>query len=71
MTFDKTSFFTADSEPYGKTYGNWTVEWWRWVLRIPKSINPVLDRTGQYVGVDQQNKDNIGRKIDSLSSDKL
>jgi hypothetical protein len=57
MTLDEILFFTADSAPYGKTYGNWTVEWWRWVLAIPKSINPVLDRTGEYAGVDQQNKD--------------
>jgi hypothetical protein len=57
MTLDEILFFTADSAPYGKTYGNWTVEWWRWALAIPKSINPVLDRTGEYAGVDQQNKD--------------
>lgn len=50
------SFFPADSAPYGKTYGNWTVEWWRWALAIPKSINPVLDRTGKRAGVGQQNE---------------
>jgi hypothetical protein len=57
MTFDEISFFTAESIPYGKTYGNWTVEWWRWALAIPKSVNPVLDITGEYAGVDQQNND--------------
>jgi len=51
------SFFTADSEPYGRTYGNWTVEWWRWVLGIPTSINPVLDRTGKNANVGQHNED--------------
>ena len=57
-TVGETSFFVANSEPYGKTYGNWTVEWWRWVLAIPKSINPVLDRTGNYAEIGQQN-DNV------------
>jgi hypothetical protein len=38
------------------TYGNWTVEWWRWVLSIPKRINPVLDKTGERADLAQQNK---------------
>jgi len=52
MTFSEISFFTADSAPYGQTYGNWTVKWWKWFLLTPKSIN-----TGQYAYVDQQSKD--------------
>jgi hypothetical protein len=57
MTVVDVSFFSADSAPYGKTYGNWTVEWWRWALAIPKSSNPVADKTGEYAHVDQQNDD--------------
>jgi hypothetical protein len=54
MSDGKISFFAADSSPYGKTYGSWTVEWWRWALAIPKSINPIVDRTGENAGVNQQ-----------------
>ena len=57
MAIGRILFFSADSAPYGKTYGSWTVEWWRWALAIPKSINPVLDTTGEYASVDQHNKD--------------
>jgi hypothetical protein len=51
MTFGEISFFTADSAPYGQTYGNWTVKWWKWFLLTPKSIN-----TGEYAYVNQQSK---------------
>jgi hypothetical protein len=54
MTFGEISFFTADSMPYGETYGSWTVKWWQWFLLTPKSINP---GTGVYAYVNQQSKD--------------
>jgi hypothetical protein len=57
MSTEEILFYTADSTPYDKTYGNWTVEWWRWALSIPKSINPVLDTTGEYAGINQKNGD--------------
>jgi hypothetical protein len=54
MTFGEISFFTADSTPYGETYGSWTVKWWQWFLLTPKSINT---GTGEYAYVNQQSKD--------------
>ena len=54
MTFGEISFFTADSMPYGETYGSWTVKWWQWFLLTPKSINP---GTGEYTYVNQQSND--------------
>lgn len=30
----------------GLTYGQWTVEWWKWALSMPASINPLEDETG-------------------------
>lgn len=54
MSAEEVPFFTAHDSPYGKTYGKWTVEWWRWVLAIPKSINPVTDMTGEYAGINEQ-----------------
>jgi hypothetical protein len=46
-------YFTTDQEPYGLSYGQWTVKWWEWALAEPISTNPVLDDTGQYAGVNQ------------------
>ncbi len=46
-------YLTSDSHLHGKTYGQWTVEWWRWFLSTPKSNNPVLDSTGEYANVNQ------------------
>jgi hypothetical protein len=54
---NKFEFFTSDSIPYGKTYGQWTVEWWRWALSIPKSMNPVVDTSGKYANVNQPDTD--------------
>jgi hypothetical protein len=54
MPSDEALFYTSDSAPYEKTYGNWTVEWWRWALSIPKTLNPVLDTTGDYAGINQK-----------------
>jgi hypothetical protein len=58
MNTSDISFFTADCPPpYGITYGGWTVRWWQWALSIPKSKNPVLDRTGEYACENQPPKD--------------
>jgi hypothetical protein len=57
MSNEQIALFTAHDKPYGKTYGSWTVHWWQWILGIPKSINPVLDRTGEYTTMNQQNRD--------------
>ena len=38
--------FPPDSNPYGFSYSDWTVRWWKWVLSIPKETNPISDITG-------------------------
>lgn len=50
---DQIQLFTETEKPYGRTYGDWTVEWWKWVLSIPMSINPLTDDTGQHWNVCQ------------------
>jgi hypothetical protein len=40
--------FGSDSKPYGISYPQWTVRWWRWLLSLPKGINPALDMSGRY-----------------------
>jgi hypothetical protein len=50
---NRIELFTADSKPYGKSYGEWTVKWWQWALSIPTSINPIVDKTGIHANVNQ------------------
>jgi hypothetical protein len=50
---NRINVFTLGSKPYGKTYGEWTVKWWQWALSAPKSINPLVDKTGKYASVNQ------------------
>ena len=35
--------YPVNSEIYGKTYGEWSEEWWKWILSIPESSNPLFD----------------------------
>ena len=39
--------FAADSRPFGRTCAEWTAEWWKWALSIPKSRNPIVDQSGK------------------------
>jgi hypothetical protein len=57
MNDEQVGFFTAGDAPYGKSYGEWTVEWWRWILGIPKRVSPVVDVSGEYTAMNQQNRD--------------
>lgn len=45
--------FPPSATPYGKTYGEWGDEWWKWLFAIPASDNPALDETGAKAGVAQ------------------
>jgi hypothetical protein len=45
MSLGEISFFTADSKPYGKTFGSWTVQWWQWFLLTPKSKHAVIQQS--------------------------
>jgi hypothetical protein len=38
---------------FGKSYGDWSAEWWRWALSIPAATNPVADTTGANCGQGQ------------------
>jgi hypothetical protein len=44
-----------DSDPYGISREKWTEKWWRWLLAIPKSVNPAVDPTGKYSASNQEN----------------
>lgn len=47
------SIFPIDSKPYGKTYGEWSAEWWQWLLSIPMPDNPLFDLSGIKAHVNQ------------------
>ncbi len=38
----------VNSNFHGKTYGDWSAEWWKWVLSIPADRNPLNDTTGKF-----------------------
>jgi hypothetical protein len=46
---DKNGIFPVESKPYGKTYADWTIDWWRWLLSFSNDKNPsvVNDNTGK------------------------
>jgi len=50
-------WFDSDSFPYGLSYGQWTVRWWNWFLLTPKSINPIIDPSGEFASVNQPPQD--------------
>lgn len=52
-SIDNVPFFTTESKPYGRTYGHWTVRWWKWFLSTPKALNPVADWSGKLAHVNQ------------------
>jgi hypothetical protein len=50
-------WFDSDSNPYGLSYGQWTVRWWNWFLSTPKPVNPILDQSGEFASINQPSKD--------------
>jgi len=42
-----------NSTPYDRTYGEWTAEWWKYVMSFPADISPLNDVTGADCGVGQ------------------
>ncbi len=41
--------YSRDELPLGRTWEEWTEEWWKWVLEIPKSKNPGYDVDGRLI----------------------
>lgn len=38
--------FQNDSAPYGISFRQWTIFWWKWLISIPFAKNPAFDPTG-------------------------
>jgi hypothetical protein len=41
------------SESFPQTYGEWSAQWWQYVLGIPADENPLFDNTGAQCGLGQ------------------
>jgi hypothetical protein len=47
------SIFPPDSKPYGLTYDEHVQNFWKWLLSIPSSENPLDDKTGDKCAASQ------------------
>lgn len=47
--------FPFDAYPYGLSYEQWSMKWWRWILQIPEKNNPAFDITGRNAYFKQDN----------------
>jgi hypothetical protein len=56
MANHEISVYAVDSLPYGSSYLEWTIRWWRWLLTIPKVLNPSLDVTGTRASINQTDR---------------
>jgi hypothetical protein len=45
--------FPPDEVVFGRTYGEWSAEWWQWNFSIPVPSNPTFDTTGQHCVIQQ------------------
>ena len=48
--------YAVDSNPFGVSYIDWCIRWWKWLLSIPKSKSPALDQHGDLALVGQVHK---------------
>ena len=47
---DKTNdslLYPRDSKPFGRSWEEWAASWCKWLLGLPKEINPALDESGE------------------------
>jgi hypothetical protein len=49
------SIFLPNEKPFGLNYGEWSAEWWKWLLSSPSDSNPSTDKTGEYCTRNQNN----------------
>jgi hypothetical protein len=49
------SLFLRNENPYGRSWEEWTIRWWNWLLSIPKQSNPALDASGELFNLETQN----------------
>jgi hypothetical protein len=45
--------YSLFEQPFGKSWEEWTTQWWRWFFSIPKQNHPAYDGTGDMSNVKQ------------------
>lgn len=45
--------FPINDTPFGLSYSDWSAKWWKWILQIPKNINPLSDLEGKNAYLNQ------------------
>jgi hypothetical protein len=48
--------YERDFKPFRKSWENWAISWYEWMISIPKMENPCLDMTGGQCAINQTNK---------------
>jgi hypothetical protein len=51
--------YNRQEKPFGRTWEEWTIKWWRWLLSIPKDKNPGLDMEGRVISMESADSDVI------------
>lgn len=51
--------YKRSDKPFGKTWEEWAVEWWRFALSIPKSQNPGFDKDGKNFDININPYENV------------
>jgi hypothetical protein len=47
------TMYSLDEQPFGKSWQEWTTQWWQWFLSMPKKNHPVYDNTGKKWAISQ------------------
>lgn len=50
---DNALVYSPDERVLGRSYAEWSAEWWEWVFVTPGSINPIFDPDGHNCHVNQ------------------
>ena len=53
MSSSNVKIYHQNSMPLGLSFGEWSERWWRWLLTIPKSLNPAMDLSGDNAAIGQ------------------
>jgi hypothetical protein len=57
MAYADIMIYPPNSSPLGKTFNEWCILWWKWLLGIQKPNNPAHDMTGDNAYINQINAD--------------
>lgn len=50
----KLAIYPVDTRPFGLSFADWAIKWWRWLFSIPKDKNPATDSKGTNCDVQQK-----------------